>query len=668
MSNGMCSRRHKKIFQSLLLFTVSLGLIYGGMVSYEMHKQMKKTEAMALKYQQHQESLSAQLQVVYEHRSRLEKSLQKERLEHKKAKEGQYYLMHKLEAQQILNKEKQDFSNKFNSLHVQHQMLKSQHEELKKQMYDLQEQHQIQVEDHSKVIDEHRQKYDQLRQTKEREISKLEENVYNLQEENKQLRKAHQEVHTQLQDARQRHKDLKSAHDRLALTLEDHKSALAVAQGQIVEFKQLKETLNRMSSLRQVDEKPAQAPAQAAALRADSSHNQPDHKEAQSRVEEGEGHRKDVGEGKQQLAVPQRVVQPEGEAGAGAGEEEGKERGGAREEQQRKEEAEEEMEQAGQPQHPEEPGQPREEEEEEKEPEQNQPDENVLDHNGHQAAPPPARELQPGAQPDMEQQAAAQAEPVKSAYEQQQQVQQREWQLERQRAAAQLAEESRQAHLREQLLRQGNQFDNMDSAVVQGEEDPPNKQEEEGNIQTQLEEEEGEQAEGDHGRNREDNLAEEDVNPEDDPNNQGEDEFEEAQEQGAGAPAGQSQHQAGENQNQPAAAERDERGMAGNPDQQEDPLDEQYQEEGEEEVQDLRLHQRQEEEVVKEAEAPYNDDNREYSLMRQDHMKRQEGPEKEDNAARKEGAATEEGNYEEEEAEVLEDEEGAQDKLARAEI
>lgn len=91
------------------------------------------------------------------------------------------------------------------------------------------------------------------------------ENVYNLREENKQLRKAHQDIHIQLQDARvstkgedwtvgvacvpyvlihvfpiyrcQRfvpsqfqHMDLKAAHDQLALTLEDHKSALATAQ------------------------------------------------------------------------------------------------------------------------------------------------------------------------------------------------------------------------------------------------------------------------------------------------------------------------------------------------------------------------------------------------------------------------------------------------------
>lgn len=84
------------------------------------------------------------------------------------------------------------------------------------------------------------------------------DSIYNLREENKQLRKAHHDIHTQLQDAQVRlslsyltlktstekcrvsevynlcvqirHQDLKASHDQLALTLEDHKSALAAAQ------------------------------------------------------------------------------------------------------------------------------------------------------------------------------------------------------------------------------------------------------------------------------------------------------------------------------------------------------------------------------------------------------------------------------------------------------
>ncbi|KAI4882443.1 hypothetical protein NFI96_003516 [Prochilodus magdalenae] len=62
MANGVCSRRQRKILQSLLLLTLVCGGLYGAMVAYETHKQLKRTEAMALKYQQHQEALSAQLQ------------------------------------------------------------------------------------------------------------------------------------------------------------------------------------------------------------------------------------------------------------------------------------------------------------------------------------------------------------------------------------------------------------------------------------------------------------------------------------------------------------------------------------------------------------------------------------------------------------------------------
>lgn len=62
MGNGVCSRRQRRVFQGLLALTLVGGIFYGGMMSYEMHQQLRRTEATALKYQQHQESLSAQLQ------------------------------------------------------------------------------------------------------------------------------------------------------------------------------------------------------------------------------------------------------------------------------------------------------------------------------------------------------------------------------------------------------------------------------------------------------------------------------------------------------------------------------------------------------------------------------------------------------------------------------
>uniref|UniRef100_A0A8C0H851 Golgi integral membrane protein 4 n=1 Tax=Chelonoidis abingdonii TaxID=106734 RepID=A0A8C0H851_CHEAB len=166
MGNGMCSRKQKRIFQTFLLLTVAFGFLYGAVLYYELQSQLRKAEAVALKYQQHQESLSAQLQVVYEHRSRLEKSLQKERLEHKKAKED--FLVYKLEAQETLNKGRVQNSFQCSIWHLQ-----SQHEELKKQHADLEEEHRKQGEDFRRTFSDHKQKYVQIQEEKEQELSKL---------------------------------------------------------------------------------------------------------------------------------------------------------------------------------------------------------------------------------------------------------------------------------------------------------------------------------------------------------------------------------------------------------------------------------------------------------------------------------------------------------------
>ncbi|XP_044146670.1 Golgi integral membrane protein 4 isoform X3 [Bufo gargarizans] len=249
MGNGMCSRRQKRIFQALALLAVAIAFVYGALVNYELQKQLKKSEGLAIKYQQHHESLSAQLQVVYEHRSRLEKSLQKERLELKKARED--HLVYKLEAQETLNKGRQDSNTRYNALSVQHQMLKSQHEDLRRQHGELQSEHQKLGEDLTKTFSDHKEKYLRIQQEKEQEVSKLKESIYNLREENKQLRKAHQDVHTQLQDVKQQHKNLNSQYEQVVMSLDHHKSALGAAQKQVEDFLQLKNALNKVSDLQE---------------------------------------------------------------------------------------------------------------------------------------------------------------------------------------------------------------------------------------------------------------------------------------------------------------------------------------------------------------------------------------------------------------------------------
>ncbi|KAM6046526.1 uncharacterized protein VSU04_013191 [Chlamydotis macqueenii] len=220
MGTGICSRRQKGLLQTGFCL-VTVACLGSGVFMYNhLQQKVRNAEALAQKYKQQQEALSAQLQVVYEHRSRLERSLQKERGEHKKTKED--FLVYKLEAQEALNKEKQDSMNRYGALSSQHKILKNQHEDVKKQLLDLQLQHNSLKLEHRKTLETHNQKYAQLQQEKDSEVTNLQDTVFKLREESKLLRKAHQEVHSQLLNA----------------------------QAQMEEFRQLKEALQKMPSFK----------------------------------------------------------------------------------------------------------------------------------------------------------------------------------------------------------------------------------------------------------------------------------------------------------------------------------------------------------------------------------------------------------------------------------
>ncbi|XP_054251076.1 Golgi integral membrane protein 4-like [Indicator indicator] len=220
MGTGMCSRRQKGLLQTGFCLVTVACLGSGVFLYNHLQQKVRNADALAQKYKQQQEALSAQLQVVYEHRSRLERSLQKERGEHKKTKED--FLVYKLEAQEALNKEKQDSMNRYGALSSQHKILKNQHEDVKKQLLDLQLQHNSLKLEHRKTLETHSQKYAQLQQEKDTEVTSLQDTVYKLREESKLLRKAHQEVHSQLLNA----------------------------QAQMEEFRQLKEALQKMPSFK----------------------------------------------------------------------------------------------------------------------------------------------------------------------------------------------------------------------------------------------------------------------------------------------------------------------------------------------------------------------------------------------------------------------------------
>ncbi|KAG8136130.1 hypothetical protein E2320_009106 [Naja naja] len=572
----MCSRKQKRILQSLLLLTVVFGFIYGAMLYYELQNQLRKAEAVALKYQQHQESLSAQLQVVYEHRSRLEKSLQKERLEHKKAKED--FLVYKLEAQETLNKGRQDSNSRYSALNVQHQMLKSQHEELKKQHSDLEDDHRRQGDDFNRAVDDHKQKYFQ-------------------------------------------HKNLISQHNQLVMTLEEHKSALKAAQSQVEEYRQLKDTLKKMPSFQKPEkfESPHGLPVTPVPSPLSDSKTQ------------------GTDAAKEQKEIMQNGEQSQGEEEAIKGN------------------PREGREQTAELFHP-----------DRKEPptvkivtKYKSPYEQQLEQQKL------AAQREEEASRLRDHQEALHHERLQEQLHRQQQLQERELMLRRQ------AEQDEEQF--KQQLSQQSHYDNVDQDIVQGGEGGIHEEDEnyerhnqhprriddddQNNANEQQDPELEHQSENE--QNEEPKTVMDDINPADDPNNQGEDEFEEAEQEREENLPEENKELKPNNQKQANSEMEDHLVVVGNPDQQEDNVDEQYQEEGEEEAQG-DLPEEKKRGLEHNGEDPYgeNDENAEEKMS--------EGVDQEEDI--QEGKQQKEGhdeNYEEEEEEEEEDGAPVADKSRR---
>nr|DBA26153.1 TPA: hypothetical protein GDO54_010450 [Pyxicephalus adspersus] len=640
MGNGMCSRRQKRIFQALALLAVAIAFTYGALVNYELQKQLKKAEALAGKYQQHQESLSAQLQVVYEHRSRLEKSLQKERLELKKARED--HLVYKLEAQETLNKGRQDSNTRYNALSVQHQMLKSQHEELRKKHSELQTEHQKLGEDLTKSFSQHKETYLQLQQDKEQE---------------------------------QQHKNLLSEHEQVVMNLDTHKSALAAAQSQVEEFMQLKNALNKVPSLRQLEKStqttvPNVVPTVSSiqgqlAVQESAAHSKLTQTNVQA-LQEHESiitHSKNVNEEAQHQDTDRPELHKE-DQDTGAPQDTGvvTEHPVEVEEENKKELAEEEMEQVGKPERlvedqdqvQEEQEQHRQSEDEHRaganeEDEEREEETNILQgHERRDQTIKPEIRFKSAYEERMEQQKLAAQQEEQARYLKEHQDLLHQHVLQQQQMHNNNLNGRRQDKLNEFSDRDHGQYDNLDHDIVQGEEeqhveeggayDRENHQDEAEEADNIAKDANEEQAMDQQPVSRErQDAAAEDVNPADDPNNQGEDEFEEAEQE-------REENLQDENEEQRQQHDQPEKQehlvMAGNPDQQEDNVDEQYQEEGEEEVQEDVTEERKREQN---GEEPYGE-NEENVMGKRIGAERQ-------HEAMQEPKENHEDNYEEEEEE-----------------
>ncbi|RZF32159.1 hypothetical protein LSTR_LSTR004022 [Laodelphax striatellus] len=188
MSSARMVRSAKTRFLlSALLAFVFVALTYLYHNSQSKVDELKKHVATC---DQQQESLAAQLQVIFEYKLRLEKSLQKEKAEHKETKEE---CQNKAQEEKILReKETNDAVDKYNALSQHFKLLESSHKDLTEDCDKIRKAQLENVDDISTLeskIQSLLQELKQVQESKNKTIETMKSQYEELQKENEHLKK-----------------------------------------------------------------------------------------------------------------------------------------------------------------------------------------------------------------------------------------------------------------------------------------------------------------------------------------------------------------------------------------------------------------------------------------------------------------------------------------------
>ncbi|KAG8224489.1 hypothetical protein J437_LFUL003212 [Ladona fulva] len=217
---------------TVFLFGVAVCIIH------ETQVQLNESRKTAEKCQQQQESLSAQLQVIFEYKLRLEKSLQEEKALHRKTRQ-------ELESQvdtekQVREKDRIESVNKFTSLQQQYKILQGQHEDLTEECNKVRQAQVVSAGERSRLETEvaaARQELEQVQAVRDKEIEAMKTQYLEVLTENDRLRKQYNDVEGQAQRSAAELNFLRKQNIQIQKELDDLEKALAsckVKNGEIV--------------------------------------------------------------------------------------------------------------------------------------------------------------------------------------------------------------------------------------------------------------------------------------------------------------------------------------------------------------------------------------------------------------------------------------------------
>nr|XP_002127858.1 Golgi integral membrane protein 4-like isoform X1 [Ciona intestinalis] len=195
-SGAMFTRKHRGMIQTSIILILMVGIGYSVYLYNLMTIKLKNMEVKTQRYHSQHQSLSSQLQVVYEERSRLESALLKEKNEHKIVKEK--YDQDKQLHEDSVASSLQEQNIKYDSLKEEHTNSKNQLAEARKAIQSLEQLQQTAEKSHNDKLAELQRKQEQLNTQKESELFALQEKHRKLSDDHKRLNQLNSDLHNRL--------------------------------------------------------------------------------------------------------------------------------------------------------------------------------------------------------------------------------------------------------------------------------------------------------------------------------------------------------------------------------------------------------------------------------------------------------------------------------------
>nr|CAB3250249.1 Golgi integral membrane protein 4-like [Phallusia mammillata] len=213
----MFNRRHRGWIQTSVILILIVALGYGVYLYNVLQGKLQLMDIKSQRFQSQQHSLSTQLQVVYEDRSKLESTLQKEKMDHQNTKDELEQNMHS--HQSDLEKMDKEHQIKYEELHEKHLLTQNKLEEVNRQ------------------LSEHQMRYKDTDQQYQEKIEELKQQI-----ESKSAMEADNNILQAKLD------ELKRAHNQLQLIHEKLKEDHGINQKEVMKYIKLQSLLNGLGA------------------------------------------------------------------------------------------------------------------------------------------------------------------------------------------------------------------------------------------------------------------------------------------------------------------------------------------------------------------------------------------------------------------------------------